>query len=116
MRIASNSLISIKLLIASFCNYVVVGSSVFDLDVSVVRSAHGLCFLVAVAAAAVELDRVEICERLVGGKRQLAVGVDAILPLVHLLRRGLAGSRAERAGREVDAELFRSAEQLVVFL
>src|SRR5205085_5397736 len=62
------------------------------------------------------LDVVEVAERLVGGKRQLAVLVDALLALLRLLRRRLAADRAERAGREVDAELLGGAQELVLLL
>src|SRR5205823_8102771 len=89
------------------------GGSVFDLGVAVFGGAHGLHVFVWLSA---ELDAVEVRQGLVARKRELAVLVDAVLPLVDLLRRRLPGSGAERARREVDAELLRSAEQLVVLL
>ena len=63
-----------------------------------------------------DLDVVEISERLVGRQRQLAVDVDPLLSFLGLLGGRLAADGPERAGREVDAELFRGAEQLVLLL
>src|SRR4051794_23163072 len=53
---------------------------------------------------------------LVGRERELAVRVDAVLALLDLLGAGLARRRAQRAGREIDAQLLRGAQQLVVLL
>src|SRR4051794_29828535 len=110
MRIASKSLMSIKLFLASFflCPFgrpcLFVGE--FDLG-AVVDRAHGRVLVVGS-----ELHALEVVERLVGRERQLAVLVDAILALLDLLARRLPRGRAERAGREVDAELLCGAEQL----
>ena len=59
---------------------------------------------------------IEILEGLLDRQRQLAVGVDDLLALLDLLACRRARRRPQRAGREVDAELFRGAEQLVVLL
>src|SRR5215208_5393575 len=62
-----------------------------------------------------EDDVGEVVEVLVGRERELALAVDdALSALLGLLGRGLAGCRAKRAGREIDPELLRGAEQLVV--
>src|SRR5919204_1690842 len=64
-----------------------------------------------------DLDVVEVAERLVGWERELLARlVDALLALLDLLGGRLPRGGAERARREVDAELLRSAEQLVVLL
>src|SRR3954454_21882605 len=59
------------------------------------------------ALARADVDLVEVAQRLVGGERQLAVLVDALLALLDLLGRRLPRGRAERSGREVDPELLR---------
>src|SRR5204862_5689890 len=64
-----------------------------------------------------DLDVVEVTERLVRRQGQLlACLVDALLALLDLLGGRLPRGRAERARREVDAELLGGAEQLVVLL
>src|SRR5712691_5118784 len=63
-----------------------------------------------------ELDVRQVAEGLVGRQRELAVLVDALLAFLDLLRRRLARGRPQRAGREVDAELLRGPQQLVVLL
>src|SRR5690349_5061094 len=55
-------------------------------------------------------------EHLVGRQRELAVGVEAVDALLDLLGAGLARGGAQGPGREVDAELLRGAQQLVVLL
>src|SRR5207247_308241 len=109
MRIASNSLMSIKALLTSF----------LDLDVCQICLAErpdlGLYFLFRCGGRC-DLDVIEVAERLVGRERELAVLVDALLALLELLGGRLPRGRAERARREVDAELLRGAEQLVVLL
>src|SRR4051812_15152174 len=115
MRIASKSLMSITVVLRLF---LLQSSwrSVFEVDgLDVLERADGSVFVLE-DEAAVEPERVDVLEGLVGRKRQVAVGVDAVLALLDLLARGLAGGRAERAGREVDPELLRGAEQLVVLL
>src|SRR5918992_118890 len=58
-----------------------------------------------------DLDVLEVAELLVGGQAQLARLVDALLPLLELLRLGRPGRCAQRAGREVDPELFGRAQE-----
>src|SRR4051794_40907238 len=104
MRIASKSLMSIKWC-SPLSSYVVrwsSGYSFFDVDVAVFQGSDRRVLLVDGAS---ELDTLEVVEHLVGGKRQLTVLVDTVLALLELLRRGLARGGAQRAGREVDAEL-----------
>ena len=62
------------------------------------------------------LERVVRAQLLVGRERQLAVGVDAVLALLELLDLRLPRRGADAIGREVDAQLLRGAEQLVVLL
>src|SRR5689334_14015492 len=111
MRIASKSLISITC-VSRLLSLVVAGS-VFEVDrLGVVERADRR--VLVLRRGGVDLEGVEVLERLVRGERELAVGVDAVLALLELLPGGLARRRAERAGREVDPELLRGAEQLVV--
>src|SRR2546423_3929532 len=63
-----------------------------------------------------DVHLVEIAERLVVRERHLTVLVHSFLSLFGLFGRRLPCCRAERAGREVDAELLGCAEELVVFL
>src|SRR3954447_4905345 len=109
MRIASKSLMSIKLFLASFflCPFgrpcLFVGE--FDLG-AVVDRAHGRVLVVGSevhALEAAERPSGGVVERLVGRERRLPVLVDAILALLALLARRLPRGRAQRAGREVDA-------------
>ena len=59
---------------------------------------------------------VDLGELLVGGRRQLALDVDRLGALLELLGVRVARRGAQAVGREVDAELLRGAEQLVVLL
>src|SRR5436190_18073612 len=61
-----------------------------------------------------DLDVGEVVERFILRQRQLAVLVDPLLALLDLLGGRLARRGAQRAGREIDPELLRRAEQLVV--
>src|ERR671926_1224557 len=100
IRIASKSLMSIKFSPQSLL--------VFELEVDEVGVAHGADLLVRLFGGLLffgDLDVVEIPERLVCRQRKLPVLIHAFLPFLDLLGRGLASDRAERAGREVDAEL-----------
>src|SRR5919199_3294244 len=95
MRIASKSLMSIKAL----------PYSLVDLDVCQIclaeRADLGFDLFLGLLRAR-DLDVVEIPERLVGRKRELAVLVDPLLALLDLLGGGLPRGRAERARREGD--------------
>src|SRR5205823_956915 len=63
-----------------------------------------------------DLNVAQIAERLVVRQGHLAVLVDPLLAFLGLFGCRRAGRRAQRAGREVDAELLRSSQQLVVLL
>jgi hypothetical protein len=92
---------------------------VLDLDIREIDLCHRadlvLNFLCG-RLARLQLDVCQVVERLVLGQRQLALLVDPLLAFFRLLGGGLPRGRAERAGRQVDAELLRGAEQLVVLL
>src|SRR3954447_18839130 len=111
IRIASKSLMSIKFSPQSLL--------VFELEVNEVCVTHGadlrVRFLYGLCAFG-DLDVVEIAEGLIGRQCEFTVLVDALLALLGLFRGGLATDRAERAGRQVDAELFGRAEKLVLLL
>src|SRR5262245_28223965 len=121
IRIASKSLISIKSF-PSLANAVYRGRvrrSVVELEVDEVGLTErpGLLLdLLFDLLVRRQLDVVEVAECLVGRKRQLAVLVDPLLALLELLGGRLARGGAERAGREVDAELLRGPQELVVLL
>src|SRR3954451_12447212 len=115
IRIASKSLISIKSLPRPLSQH----CSVFDFQIG-----YGLTewsdlsvgFLLGFLLVG-DLDVLEISERLVGRQRQLGAGlVGPLLALFLFLCGRLATDGAERAGREVDPELLRRAEQLVLLL
>src|SRR5579884_1467373 len=123
MRIASKSLMSIKIPRPSFSQgslfryFRACGCSVFDLEVDEIRLAEGPDLLVRLLDGLLllgDLDVLEVAERLVGRQAQLAVLVDPLLTLLGLLGRRLPLDGPQRAGREVDAELLRGAEQLVL--
>src|SRR5438309_9096678 len=82
----------------------------FEVDV-LERADRRVLFL---GAARQRLELVEVLERLVGREQQLAALVDPLLALLELLPGRLARGCAQRAGREVDPELLRGAEQAVV--
>src|SRR6476661_8587553 len=101
IRIASNSLMSIK--VAPQLLYLVL-----DLDVGEIDLCNGadLVFdFLRGRFARFQLDVRQVVERLVGRQRQLALLVNPLLALLRLLRGGLSCGRAERAGRQVDAQL-----------
>src|SRR2546428_204923 len=110
IRIASKSLMSIKFLLSP---------SVFEFKVNKVCVAHradfGVGFLLGHRRLG-DLDVLEITERLVGRHCELAVDVDPLLSFLGLLGRGLAADSAQRAGREVDAELLGGPQKLVLLL
>src|SRR2546430_8044501 len=87
-----------------------------DFQVDVLERADRRVLFLAARRGRGDFDAVDVLQRLVGRQQQLAALVDAILALLELLARGLARRGAERARREVDPELLRRAEQLVVLL
>src|SRR5919202_5800146 len=95
MRIASKSLMSIKVFLSlSSCP-----SLVLDLHVCQIclgERPHLLLDLLLGLGVRRQLDVVEVAERLVGRQGQLAVLVDPLLALLDLLGRALARSGAER--------------------
>src|SRR6478736_2518265 len=97
IRIASNSLMSIN----SAPQSLPLDPLVLDLNVGEVCLAHrpdlGLN-LFSGRLARLQLDVREVVERLVLGKRELAVLVDALLALLGLLGRRLPRGCAQRAG------------------
>src|SRR5919197_5816152 len=108
MRMASNSLMSIKAL--PLLLYFYVRQLVCE------RTGLCLCFFLRVLFRA-DLDVAQVAERLVRRERQLLARlVDALLALLGLLGGGLPRGGAERARREVDAELLGGPQQLVVLL
>src|SRR5918996_1834573 len=110
IRIASKSLISIKFSAAPL----------FTLDFEICHfaceRAHLGVRLLLRRLSGRQLDVREVVERLVGGERELPGLVDALLPLLQLLRGRLARGRAEGPGRQVDAELLCRPQELVLLL
>src|SRR5436309_14532833 len=101
MRIASKSLMSIKLLLY-VCGFGQRSCLFFG--------------LLGRGRLRGDLDVGQVVERLVGRHGELAVLVDALLAFLDLLGGGLARRGAQRSRREVDPELLGGAEQLVVLL
>src|SRR2546422_7538822 len=101
MRIASKSLMSIKVLCAplySFLEFQIREVAVGD------RPHLRLRLLLGLLARRL-LHVAQVAQLLVVRERHLAVLVDALLALLELLGGGLASGRPERARRQVDAEL-----------
>src|SRR3954470_5514738 len=94
MRIASKSLMSIKFFASPF---LVLEFQIHEAGVAQ-RADCLLGFLCRRVAARLELDIVEIAERFVCRQGQLAVLIDALLPLLHFLRRRRTADGAQRAG------------------
>src|ERR687896_2603128 len=96
IRIASKSLMSIcatSLLLQ------------FQVELCVSQRTHlRLGFLLGLVCRR-DLHVLEVAELLVGGQAQLARLVDALLPLLELLRLWRPGRCAGRAGRGIDSEL-----------
>src|ERR671936_2290976 len=107
MRIASKSLMSIKALLRpSLFLYLYVGQ----------RARLGLGLLLRFLFGC-HLHVGEVAQRLVRREGQLLPGlVDALLAFLNLLGGRLPRGGAERARREVDAELLGCPQQLVVLL
>src|SRR3954465_10597288 len=110
IRIASNSLMSIKSLLA----LLVFEFQIHEAGVAE-RSNLGLALLLGLLALRY-LDVVEVAERLVGRQGQNA-GLVGAPPAPPPLPGGrLAADGPQRAGREVDAELLGRAQELVLLL
>src|SRR6266566_6641721 len=122
MRMASKSLMSIKLVFLPCCSERVrhpvreglgrrprvCARPLSFLNVCRLAERTGLLFcLFGCLDFRIHLDVGEIAERLVGRHLQLAVLVNALLPLLDLLGRRRPRRRAQGARSQVDAELLR---------